>query len=196
VPGATTYNVKRSATSGGPYTNIQTAVAATNYTNTGLANGTNYFFVLTALNASGESPISNQVSATPSAGPGGDSGGVTSTGAVSSASPWFNELQVRLGNTTPITALSITVVVQRTAGVSHSGQYNTVGGQITQANSSTTGAVTYTWTLGAGQTLNPATLRTFAAQLGGTGTAHPATGDRWTVNYTTGGVARTLTGGF
>jgi hypothetical protein len=121
---------------------------------------------------------------------------VTSSGAVSSASPWFNELQVRLGNTTPITALSITVVVQRTAGVSHSGQYNTVGGQITQGNTSTSGAVTYTWTLGAGQTLSAATLRTFAAQLGGTGSAHPVTGDRWTVNYTTGGVARTLTGGF
>ena len=36
--------------------------------------------------------------------------------------------------------------------------------------------------------------RTFAAQLGGNGTAHPVTGDTWTVNYTTGGVARSQTG--
>ena len=37
-------------------------------------------------------------------------------------------------------------------------------------------------------------MRTFAAQMGGNGTAHPVTGDTWTVNYTTGGVARTQTG--
>ena len=73
---------------------------------------------------------------------------------MTSASPWFNELQVRLANTSPITALTVTVVVQRTTGVSHSGQYNTVGGQITQSNASTAATVTYTWTLGAGQTLN------------------------------------------
>jgi hypothetical protein len=87
-------------------------------------------------------------------------------------------------------------VVQRTTGVSHSGQYNTVGGQITQANSSTASAVTYTWTLNAGQSLGASTSRTFAAQLGGTGTVHPVTGDTWTVSYTTGGVARTQTGTF
>ena len=92
--------------------------------------------------------------------------------------------------------MTVTVRVQRTTGVSHSGQYNTVGGQITQANSSTATVVTYTWTLNAGQTLNAATMRTFAAQLGGNGTAHPVTGDTWTVSYTTGGVARTQTGGF
>ena len=56
--------------------------------------------------------------------------------------------------------------------------------------------VTYTWTLGAGQTLNAATLRTFAAQMGGNGTAHATTGDTYTVNYTVGGVARTQTGSF
>jgi hypothetical protein len=32
--------------------------------------------------------------------------------------------------------------------------------------------------------------------MGGNGTAHPTTGDTWTVNYTTGGVARTQTGSF
>jgi hypothetical protein len=151
--------------------------------------------VVTALNASGESPISTQVSATPAA-TGGETGGVTVTKAVTSSSPWFNEIQVRLANTSPITAMTVTVVVQRTPGVSFSGMYNTVGGQITQSNASTTSAVTYTWMLSAGQTLNAATMRTFAAQMGGNGTTHPTTGDTWTVNYTTGGVARTQTGGF
>ena len=160
-----------------------------------ITNGTTYYYVVTALNASGESPISTQVSATPAA-TGGDTGGVTVTKAVTSASPWFNEIQVRLANTSPITVMTVTIVVQRTTGVSYSGAYNTVGGQITQANASTASTVTYTWTLNAGQTLNASTSRTFAAQFGGNGTAHPVTGDTWTVNYTTGGVVRTQTGTF
>ncbi|HKQ73186.1 MAG TPA: fibronectin type III domain-containing protein, partial [Blastocatellia bacterium] len=63
--GATSYNVKRSTTSGGPYTTIATGVTATNFTNTGLTNGTTYFFVVSAVNSAGESPNSNQATATP-----------------------------------------------------------------------------------------------------------------------------------
>jgi len=192
--GATSYNVKRSLTNGGPYANVQTGVAGTTFTNTGLVNGTPYYYVVTALNASGESPVSLQASGTPTA-PAGDTGGVTVTKAVAAQSPWYNEIQVRLGNTSPITAMTITIVAQRTPGVSFSGAYNTVGSQVTQSNVSTASTVTYTWTLGAGQ-LGAATMRTFAAQMGGTGTTHPVTGDTWTVNYTTGGVARTQTGSF
>jgi chitin-binding protein len=192
--GATGYNVKRSTTNGGPYSNVATNVSGTSFTNTGLTNGTTYYYVVTAVNASGESPLSTQVSGTPTGST--DNGGVTVTKAVPANGPWFNELQVRLANTQPITAMTVTVVVQRTTGVSHSGQYNTVGGQITQSNASTASTVTYTWTLNAGQSLGASTSRTFAAQLGGTGTVHPVTGDTWTVNYTTGGVARTQTGTF
>ncbi len=62
--GATSYNVKRATVNGGPYTTV--ASPTTNgYTNTGLANGTTYFYVVTAVNASGESGNSNQASATP-----------------------------------------------------------------------------------------------------------------------------------
>ncbi len=64
--GATSYNVKRSTTSGGPYTTI-TNVATTSYTDTGLANGTTYYYVVSALNSNGESANSGQVSATPTA---------------------------------------------------------------------------------------------------------------------------------
>jgi len=129
-------------------------------------------------------------------GGGGGNGGVTPTAVVTSASPWFNEEQLRLDNTGTLTALTVTIVVQRTTGISSSGQYNTVGGQITQTVSSTAAAVTYTFTLAAGQTLPMGSGRTFAAQTSGTGTAHPTAGDTFTVTYTTGGTTFTQSGHF
>jgi endoglucanase len=127
---------------------------------------------------------------------GGDGGTVTATPVVSTSSPWFNELQLRLANTGTLTALTVTIVVQRTPGVSYSGMYNTVGGQIAQANSSTSSAITYTFTLAAGQTLPASTSRTFAVQTSGNGTTHPTAGDTWTVTYTSGGQSSTTSGTF
>ena len=65
--GATSYKVKRSTTSGGPYTTIATGVTATSYTDTTVTNSTTYYYVVTALNANGESGNSNEASATPTA---------------------------------------------------------------------------------------------------------------------------------
>ena len=65
--GAASYKVKRSMTSGGPYTTIATGVASTNYLNTGLTNGVTYFYVISAVNSAGESTNSAQASATPGA---------------------------------------------------------------------------------------------------------------------------------
>jgi fibronectin type 3 domain-containing protein len=64
--GATSYNVKRSTTSGGPYTKISSP-EATSYLDTGLTNGTPYYYVVTAVNSAGESPASSQATATPTA---------------------------------------------------------------------------------------------------------------------------------
>jgi fibronectin type 3 domain-containing protein len=62
--GATSYNVKRATIPGGPYTTVG-STAGTSFTNTGLTNGSTYFYVVTAVNASGESGNSPEASATP-----------------------------------------------------------------------------------------------------------------------------------
>src|SRR6202522_3795141 len=66
--GAISYNVKRGTASGGPYTTVGSP-AGTTYADTSLANGTAYYYVVTAVNATGESGNSNQATATPMAAP-------------------------------------------------------------------------------------------------------------------------------
>ncbi len=78
VTGATGYRVYRGATSGGPYTQIASGTART-YTNTGLTNGTTYYYVVRAFNATLESINSQQVSATPSVAPPAAPSGVAAT---------------------------------------------------------------------------------------------------------------------
>jgi hypothetical protein len=129
-------------------------------------------------------------------GGGGATGGVTATPVVSSSGPYFNEEDLKLADTASLTSLSITIVVQRTTGVSFSGQYDTVGGSITQSSTSTASTITYQFNLAAGSTLAPGTGWTFAAQTSGSGTAHPTAGDTFTVTYTAGGTSFTQTGHF
>jgi hypothetical protein len=60
--GATSYNVKRSTTSGAE--TIIANVTTTGYTETGLANGTTYYYEVSAVNVSGQSANSSEVSST------------------------------------------------------------------------------------------------------------------------------------
>jgi endoglucanase len=62
--GASTYNVKRSGTSGGPYALI-VSTDSTSYTDEGLANGT-YYYVVSGVGMNGESTNSVEVTGTPS----------------------------------------------------------------------------------------------------------------------------------
>ena len=63
--GATSYTLKRSTTNGSGYANVTSGLAGTAYTDTGLSNGTTYFYVVAAVNSNGSSGNSAQVTATP-----------------------------------------------------------------------------------------------------------------------------------
>jgi len=67
TPGATGYNLKRSLTSDGPYSLLAGRLASTNYPDTGLSAGTNYYYVVSAIFGADEGSDSTEVSAVPSA---------------------------------------------------------------------------------------------------------------------------------
>ena len=82
--GATSYIVKRGTTSGGPYANIGTvnSPSPTTFTDAGLSNGTNYFYVVSGTNSAGTGPNSVEVSGTPVAPPSFSSSAVASPNPV------------------------------------------------------------------------------------------------------------------
>jgi hypothetical protein len=65
VAGANSYNVKRSAVSGGPYAIIAGGVTSTNYLDGAVTNGGTYYYVVSAMSSSAEGGNSFEVSATP-----------------------------------------------------------------------------------------------------------------------------------
>jgi fibronectin type 3 domain-containing protein len=96
---ATSYHVKRSTTSGGPYTQVG-APTTTSFNDAGLTDGATYFYVVSGLNASGESANSAQASATPSA----TAADVTITVTPSSThaiSPWVYGINFFSGSNQP-----------------------------------------------------------------------------------------------
>jgi hypothetical protein len=126
----------------------------------------------------------------------GSNGTVTVTPVVNSNSPYYNDEGIKIANTANITALSVTITVQNTGGITYNGQYNTVGGSIAQSHTSGASAITYQYTLSPGQTLGTGSNWLFDAQMGGSGTAHPTTGDTYSVTYTTSAGTATQTGHF
>jgi len=121
--GATSYHVKRSTTSGGPFTTISSPTSAS-FTDSGLTNGTTYFYVVSAVNAAGESANSSQASAKPA--------------APQTAPPVPSGLQATPGNA----QVSLTWTVSTGATSYHVKRSTTSGGPYSQVAAPTTNSVT------------------------------------------------------
>lgn len=63
---AASYTIKRSLTAGGPYTTVASGLTTTSYTDSGLTSGTTYYYVVSSINAAGESANSSEASDTAS----------------------------------------------------------------------------------------------------------------------------------
>src|SRR5260370_26920118 len=121
VAGASSYRVRRGTASGGPYTTVGSPATAS-FSDTGLSGHTTYFYVVEAVNGSGSSAPSAQVSGTTGlAAP----TGVTATAASAS--------QINLTWTAVAGATSYTVQRGTTTG----GPYATVGSVATTSFSDT-----------------------------------------------------------
>jgi hypothetical protein len=110
--GATSYTIKRSLVHGTGYANVTTGVTDVMFTDTGLQNGTPYYYVVTATGPGGESAPSNEASATPQ-GPPDPPTGLSAIGG---------DNQVFLAWTAP--SGSVTYIIKRS--LQSGGPYGTV----------------------------------------------------------------------
>ncbi|HOM76627.1 MAG TPA: carbohydrate-binding protein, partial [Anaerohalosphaeraceae bacterium] len=58
--GATSYNIKRSTASGGPYTTIASTITLTSFSDTNITGGATYYYVVSSNTPDGESPNSSE----------------------------------------------------------------------------------------------------------------------------------------
>ena len=121
--GATSYNVKRSATSGGPYSNIATGVTTASYTDTGLANGTSYYYVVSGVDSAGEGGNSTEA------------GSITLPVAPAGLSAVGSTNQVALTWSPTTGAASYSILSSTTSG----GPYTTIASGITTTSYTNTG---------------------------------------------------------
>jgi probable HAF family extracellular repeat protein len=107
--GATTYNVKRSTSSNGPFATIA-AVTGTNITDTSVINCTVYSYAVSAVNSAGESPNSSTVSANPQSVPAAPS---NLTAAPNTQQNLFDGSAIVLAWRNNAATCSVSVVIER-----------------------------------------------------------------------------------
>jgi len=122
-------------------------------------------------------------------------GPATTTTKVQVNTAYFTEEDVILSTPAGITALTLTITVQITPGLTFSGMFQNIFGAITQTHVTGPTTITYTFVLQPGNTIPPGTW-TFAAQMGTTGIVHNVHGDTFTLSYTSGGQSFSQSGAF
>ena len=91
--GAAAFNVKRATASTGPFTSVATGNTRTSFTDTGLSNGTKYYYQVTATSVAGESAAATASAAT--AGPPIPPSGIVATAGIKKISlAWIQSSSV------------------------------------------------------------------------------------------------------
>ncbi len=88
VGGATSYNVKRGTTPGGPYPTVFSGVGTNSYDDVTVVNGTTYYYVVSAVGVGGEGANSSEVSALPQTAPSAPTGLAANPGVSHVALTW------------------------------------------------------------------------------------------------------------
>ena len=153
--GAASYTVKRGAVSGGPYAAIGTVAnpSPTSFTDSGLTNGTTYYYVVSATNSAGTSPNSAELPATPITPP------KFSSSASASPNPVTQGASTTITATVTCTANALTGGIVQVLAVDPSG--NTAASQNFTAQNFTANQ-SHTYTLA----LTPSAAGTFTVEVG------------------------------
>ncbi|MGA3047448.1 MAG: glycoside hydrolase family 44 protein [Terracidiphilus sp.] len=169
--GATSYNVQRGASSGGPFTKIGTVTspAPTTYTDTGLTNGTTYYYVVSGTNSVGTGPNSAPVAATPMVPP------TFSSSATASPNPVTQNVSTTITATVKCTANSLSDGTVQIIALDPSGSV-ALTQSFTAQNFSANQIQTYT------ATLTPTLAGTYTVEVG----VLSATGQQWNLNTSAG----------
>lgn len=125
------------------------------------------------------------------------SNGVTVTPSSSTDSNDGGQETLSVANSSSISALTVTINVVKTMGVTHDSQANSFqSGAFKQSSKTSNGVIVYTSTLKSGKNIPAGSGGTVSAVFDGKGTAHEMSGDTWSVVSTSGGINSTLTGNF
>ncbi|CAF1555460.1 unnamed protein product [Rotaria magnacalcarata] len=118
--------------------------------------------------------------------------------ASASGSSWFISEHLLCDCSATITNISGTITLQKTTGASFGGVWTTINSYVTYSDVSSGTQIIYTYHIINGQTIPTSQCPfTLAADLNLSGTAHPTSGDIYSVSYATStGQINTLSGNF